>query len=236
MRCLVVAPTSREAHMLTGDVLASRSPDAVLARLAQQPADVVLVAGICGGLDPSLAPGALVLARRLVAGGRPDLAPPDVLIEAARRALRTLRRPFVSSTLLSVGRPLATRRDKTDAWNTHGAAGVDMETYTLAEALEARGVPWIALRAVLDPAGAALPAAAAGWRGQQDERAIARAALRRPADWPAYARLALQSRTALRALSGAVPAVVRAIGEIQDLAQAPPPDGARSDLPIIAVG
>ncbi|MDE3096316.1 MAG: hypothetical protein KGK07_10005 [Chloroflexota bacterium] len=235
MRTLVVAPTLREARMLSGDVLAARSPDAVLARLAQQPADVVLIAGICGGLDPSLAPGALVLSRRLVACGRPDLAPPDVLVEAARRALRTLRRPFVSSTLLSVDQPLATRRGKTDAWNTHGAAGVDMETYTLAEALAGRGVPWLALRAVLDPASAALPTAVAGWRGEQDERAIARAALRRPFDWPAYVRLALQSRTALGALARAVPAVVRAIDEIQDLAQAPSPDAAQRDLPIIAV-
>lgn len=235
MRTLVVAPTPREARMLSGNVLTARTPVAVLARLAEQPADVVLIAGVCGGLDPSLAAGALVLARRAVVDGRPDLTPDDALVAAARRALRALRQPFVSSTLLSVNQPLATRRDKTEAWNTYGAAGVDMETYALAEGLAERGAPWLALRAVLDPAGAALPAAVAGWRGEQDERAIVRSALRRPLDWPAYARLALQSRTALRALSRAVPAVVGAIGEIHDLAQARPPDGAQRDLPIIAV-
>ncbi len=235
MRTLVVAPTSREARMLSGDVLTARSPDAVLARLAQQAADVVLIAGVCGGLDPSLAPGALVLSRRVVAEGRPELAPDSALFGAARGALRAGRQPFVSSTLLSVDRPLARRAEKTDAWNTHGAGGVDMETYAVAEALEARGVPWLALRAVLDPAGATLPAAVAAWRDEQDERAIAAAALRRPSDWPAYARLALQSRTALRALARAVPGVVRAIGELQDLSQARPPDGTQRDIPIIAV-
>ena len=49
-------------------------------------------------------------------------------------------------------------------------AGVDMESYELAEALDAAGVPWLALRSVLDPAGSVLPAPVARWTSEADDR------------------------------------------------------------------
>jgi hypothetical protein len=39
-----------------------------------------------------------------------------------------------------------------------GAIAVDMESYAVAQAAAQAGVPWLALRAIVDPAGTSLPA------------------------------------------------------------------------------
>lgn len=208
MRTLVVTPMTREARASGRDTFISGTrgaADRVIARLDQQPADVVLIAGVCGGLDPSLAPGALILGRRLLAEGKPELTPDDAAFHAVRRGMRRARLPFVSSSLLSIDRPIESVRARTDAWNAYGAAGVDMETYDIASALSQRGVRWLALRSVLDPAGFTLPRAVREWSEEANEREISRAALRSPLDWPGYARLALQMRASLRALRRGVP-------------------------------
>src|SRR5437762_3457780 len=160
------------------------APDRVVAAAEASTAEVVIIAGVCGGLDPSLGPGSLILARRLVAAGEPDLTPSHALLDAARRALLARDIGFVSSTLLTTDRPIASRDDRTAAWNEHGAAGVDMETYGIAKTLDGRGIRWLALRGVVDPATGTLPAPLLEWREEQDERGIVRLMLRTPASWP----------------------------------------------------
>ena len=168
-----------------------------------------MIVGVCGGLDPSLAPGDLVLARRVVASDGGELIPPRLLFEGARHELSRRRLSFVSSTLLTVEGPAGDGLERTYLWNAHGAGGVDMETYTIARAAEDHGVPWLALRAVVDPAGTGLPRSLQRWSGEADSDVV-RVALRRPMEWPAYVRLAFGMRRALRALHDAMPAVMLA--------------------------
>ncbi len=230
---IVLAPMSREARAAGRAAVvcphAANIPPSVLRSGDDAPA-AVLISGVCGALDPSLAPGALVLGRRVLTVDGRALEPASALFEAAQEALRRSRLPFVSSALLTVARPINERTAKTDAWNAHGAAAADMETYELAAALEARGVPWLALRAVLDPADMVLPRGAVRWTSEQDEGAIVRDMLRRPFELPAYARLALQLRAALRALSRAVPMIVRAIDASDALADRPARDAAAARI------
>ena len=206
MKPLVVAPTRREAAACGHGAFVSNSAtagEALSQRLARERPSLVLIAGVCGGLDPSLAPSSIILCRRVTAQGQPDLGPDPALFEAARRRLRLMGLPFVSSVLLTVGRPAGSVREKTALWNEHGAAGVDMETYALAQAAVAHRVPWLALRAVVDPAGATLPRDVRTWRDEVDERTIARRLAVRPLEWPACIRLALGLRRALCALAQA---------------------------------
>jgi nucleoside phosphorylase len=203
MTVLIVAPTEREARSIRrarscGAGAAARDG---LARLldAERPS-AVLIAGWCGGLDPSLAPGDLILSRSVVAPGNPELLPRPLVLDAARRELRRRRLRFVSSRLLTVERPVARRSAKVDLWNEFGAAGVDMETYYLAAELEARRIPWLAVRVVLDPAGWDLPDSLASWTAEGDERAAIRRAVLRPWEWLGYARLALALPNAERSL------------------------------------
>lgn len=192
--------------------------------LLQRKPEFLIIAGVCGGLDPSLAPGSLVLGRRVVASNQPDRSPNPAVLAAARRALHAAGAPYVLSTLLSVSRPAGTRRQKTMLWNRYGAAGVDMETYDVVEAAEARGIAWLALRAVLDPATTGLPPALRDWQGEQDERRLLRQLAVRPYTWPGYARLAVQLRLALGVLRRAVPALAAAVSAAVPLAD---PDAER---------
>jgi hypothetical protein len=71
------------------------------------------IAGVCGGLDPSLAPGDLVLAHRVVNEAAKNTLP------TARCSTRLVARSgstarTSSSSLLTVARPDTTRAEKTD--------------------------------------------------------------------------------------------------------------------------
>lgn len=216
MRVLYVAPMVREARATGAEACGAgaHAGEYVDQQLRDGAYDAVVIAGVCGGLDPSLTPGAVIIARRALDVNGRGIDVDTRVLDAVRAALRARRAPFVSASLLSVDAPLAGKVARTDAWNTHGAAGVDMETYGVAAAAMRHGVAWMAVRVVLDPAGSSLPASLAGWRGEAGEKEIMRTALRRPLEWPAYVRLMLQMRAATKALGRSAPAVRDAVASL----------------------
>lgn len=233
MRVLLVSPMRREAAAVSGAVISGAGAAAaafVDDRLRGEGYDLVVLAGVCGGLDPSLAPGSLIVGRRVVAPGGGEHVPDERLLESVRQALRG-RMPFVSSALLTVDRPVESVAARRDAWNEYGAAGIDMETFGVGSAAERHGVPWLALRTVVDPASATLPSSLARWRGDEDERAVVRAALARPHEWLAYARLAWQMRAALKSLRAAIPIALAAAQH-----PAPPAQHGVVELPLVGAG
>jgi nucleoside phosphorylase len=201
-----VTATRREAAWLPFGTLVAGSGSAAAetlrARIEAKDVDVIVTAGLCGGLDPSLRPGALVLSR-VVLYGEERLESSLPIYVAARAALRPTGADFVSAILMTVDRPLASRRAKAAVWNQTGAAGVDMETYHLARIADAANLPWLALRVVIDPAEASLPEPMRDWSGEADERGIAGRLLLRPQDWPAALRLGVGLRKAGRVLAEA---------------------------------
>lgn len=218
MRALVIAPTRREARAVGHSAMVCGGADAdriIADRQRTQPIDLLLIVGVCGGLDPSLAPGGMILARSVFTPACAELVPDPGVFGAVRRAMRARNAAFVSSKLLTVDRPAASRGAKTVLWNTHGAAGVDMETYALAAAAVARGIPWLAIRAVLDTSSCGVPAPLRGWRAESDERAILRAMARQPWEWPALLKLGWQMRSAFRALRAALDVVIPALESVQ---------------------
>jgi hypothetical protein len=222
MRTLYVAPMTREARACGAAPCGAgpRAAEHIERALASGARDAtsagaIVLAGVCGGLDPSLAPGAVIVARRVTDAGGHGIDVEPHLLDAARAHLRAAGITFVSAALLTVDAPLMGADARRDAWNAHGAAGIDMETYGVAQAALRHRIPWIAVRVVLDPAGASLPPSLDNWRDESDERDIIRAALRRPREWPAYVRLALQSRAAMRALARSAPRVRDAVAPIQ---------------------
>jgi 4-hydroxy-3-methylbut-2-enyl diphosphate reductase len=112
-------------------------------RARERGAEAIVMAGFCGGLDPALAPGELLVATEVRAGGRAHAAPAAQALLAALADHGVRARPavVVSTRRPAVGR--ARRRLEGDA--------VDMESAALADA--AGDVPWAVLRAVLDTPG-----------------------------------------------------------------------------------
>jgi nucleoside phosphorylase len=221
MKVLFVFPSEREA----ATVSLRRSPlicdagtlagEVVAAELEENRPDLVLLAGFCGGLDPSLKPGSIILGRQVVAPGEDVLDPDRLVVEEVRAALRGGGLPFVYSRLLTVARPAASRAEKRDLWNEFGAGGVDMETYWVARACRKARVNWLAVRAVLDPAGHALPATLSAWERPGDEATSAARAVVRPLEWPAYVRLGLQYRAARKAMRTALAHTVSALRTVK---------------------
>jgi hypothetical protein len=96
----------------------------------------------------------------------------------------------------------ATPADKR-ALAANGALAVDMESHGLALAASKAGIPWLSVRAVLDPLDATLPAFARERRKSYLAPAL-RHALSRPKGAVEIARLAGLARRAGRSLEAAI--------------------------------
>ncbi len=150
--------------------------------------------GLAGGLDPALAPGALIVPRAVVLGDERWDADPALV---ARLGGST------GHVLVGGGGVLATAAAKTALRRATGADAVDLESAAAARS----GLPFAALRAVCDPAGRDLPHAAVvalDARGRIGALRVLAAALARPAELPALLRLAGDAAQARRALLGRV--------------------------------
>lgn len=113
--------------------------------------------GLCGGLDPALAPGDVVVAHRIVLpeGGAIDLDARWAQAIAARIPGARLA-PILGAADVAAG-----AMEKRALFERHAAPAIDMESRGVAEAAHKAGLPFVALRAVADPAARTLPRAAA---------------------------------------------------------------------------
>jgi nucleoside phosphorylase len=122
--------------------------------LAEQRPRLVLICGFAGGLDAGLAPGDLVLATAVRSASGDALAAPESPRQAAAAALDGLR--CIQGELVHASSVAASREEKR-ALARPGALAVDMESYPVAQAAGEAGVPWLALRSIVDPLESSLP-------------------------------------------------------------------------------
>jgi len=122
--------------------------------------------GLAGGLDPRLSPGTLIVPERLVIDGARDLSADlawreqvlEVLGGAQGRA--GIKVPIeAGGKLLTSRRPLTSAADKRTALLEFGAIAVDMESYAVAAVAAGRGLPFVAIRDIVDAADDEVPAA-----------------------------------------------------------------------------
>ncbi len=173
--------------------------------LIERGADRLVSFGLAGGLDERLQPGALILADEVV--GADDAAIPadagwrqKVLAGAKGSGLELLGGRIVCTESV-----VTTRMDKAKLAQRSGAAAVDMESGPVASAAAAKGLPYLAVRAVADPASRTVPYSASralGSDGRVRRQAYAALAVR---FWevPALFRLARDARAGLKALERA---------------------------------
>lgn len=207
-----------ESRVLQGSLSRGQSdPDPLIACAgahsgrAQAAAEALLAAGagalvsygIAGGLDPALRPGDMVLPESvLLPGGR--VVPvhgawrDDLLVLARGQS------PAASGgTLQGSERVVAAVTEKQALFAASGAVAVDMESHAVGRVAQAAGVPFLVIRAVVDPADRPLPRAVVGsTRPDGEPRAgliVARLALR-PWEIAQINRLRRDARVALRAL------------------------------------
>ncbi|MGB8275910.1 MAG: hypothetical protein WCF16_11670 [Alphaproteobacteria bacterium] len=165
-------------------------------------ASALLSFGIAGGLDPALRPGAVVVASEVVTPQGRRIATDFAWREATARALAGVV-PAVVAPIAGTDRPLVTPADKAKLRGSSGAAVVDMESHAVAEAAAARSLPFLAVRAIGDPAHRSVPQSALAGLGPGGETLVLPvlvAVLRRPWEWPALICVGIESAAGLRAL------------------------------------
>lgn len=162
---------------------------------------LVISAGICGGLDPRLAPGDLVLPTRILGAGGEAL---PISASAHARAL-ALAGPRAETGLLAMSASvLATPEDKAALRAATGAVAVDMESAPIVAAARAAGAPALVVRGVSDGAGSSVPAALSALVSPEGRVRGGRAlllALTQPQTLPRALALRRGSRLALAAVA-----------------------------------
>ena len=119
-------------------------------------AELVIGTGVVGALSSGLKPGDLVLSDRiLLIDGEGQVAEQviavsDSHLRAVGRSLASAGIAYSTGAILTSHRVLATGAEKRRAKDSTGAIAVDMETAAIAAEAAARGLPFVAIRAVLD--------------------------------------------------------------------------------------
>jgi adenosylhomocysteine nucleosidase len=175
--------------------------EAAVRGLARFRFDVVLSFGLAGGLVPALRPGALVLPRLVASLDGPSLPVSASLHEKLGAVLGAEAQgaAVIVSTRTIIDGPAA----KAALAKESGAHAVDMESYGVARAAVTAGIPFLVLRAIADPAGRAIPRAAA--RGLTPDGRVRAApvllgVLRHPREMIEIARLAHDNQRAKTSL------------------------------------
>jgi len=157
--------------------------------------------GMAGGLDPALCAGTIFLPSEVISERGAGFTTARYWREGVSAAVAA-RRPVAGGKLLTSTHPIGARADKAPAFRETGAMAVDMESIAVAQIAAAHGLPFIAVRVIVDTAADVLPQSisAASRSGHvQLWRLIGSIAVA-PGDLAALIRLAQRYRAASAAL------------------------------------
>jgi adenosylhomocysteine nucleosidase len=205
---LFVCGLKREAAMMAGPgrrAICGDGPTlaARLAELADMRFDTVISWGLCGGLDPRLRPGDLILGAEVVSAEECFAADEAVTSSLAQRLTDAGARVAIER-LAGASSPVSTARAKAELRVATGAAAVDMESLAAGRFALERRTPFAILRAVADPADRDLPPLifrALGSDGRIRTAAVVGQLVRSPGQLAGLVAAARDSRAAFRALS-----------------------------------
>jgi adenosylhomocysteine nucleosidase len=219
---LIVSGLKREAAILAGPGRLAICGDAStlrakLAELTCQPIILVISWGVCGGLDPRLRPGDLILGAEVVSAEGRINTDEAVTSSLAQRLIDAGARVAVER-VAGASSPVSTARAKAELRLATGAAAVDMESLTAGRFALERRTPFAILRAVADPADRDLPPlvlSAVDSDGRVKAAAVLGDLVRSPGQFTGLVAAARDGRAAFRALSrcrGLLPGLFLGLG------------------------
>lgn len=188
-------------------------------RLVTAGAGALLCFGMAGALDPQLSAGRLFLPSEIAHPDGPVFTC-DPGWRARVAAVLEALAPVTPGRLRSVAAPVTTVAAKAALWHS-GSIAVDMESAAVADVARRAGLPFLAIRVIIDDACTELPgaiAAATDADGRASTSRVLAHLLREPAQiWPLI-RLARAYAAANRTLSS----VVRAGGVVGPIVMGAP--------------
>ena len=164
-------------------------------------APLIVSAGVCGALDPRLAPADLVIPERVI-----DARGASYSISASHHheVLSRLTTPACTDPLITANRVVATTEAKAALFASSGAAAVDMESATIVARAARSGYPALVVRAISDDSRQSLPPELVGLVDSEGRLRVARAlalTVTRPMTLPSVLELGRRTRRALRAVA-----------------------------------
>ena len=171
--------------------------------------ELIIHTGYCGGADPSLAPGDLIVACAVIDSSNGNRIECDEeLVMRARKILQHRAIRGQVGTLVTVDKAAGSQHEKAFLATQHDSIGIDMESSILAQACSDSKIPFIVVRAVLDPLDFELPSIddAIDEDGSTDGLALAEHFVKKPADFlklPKLGYLASQARNSITAFINA---------------------------------
>ena len=199
---------------LCGDASTLR---AGLAALSSPGPSLVVSWGLCGGLDPRLRPGDLILGAELISTDGAVRTDEAVTSSLARRLPAAGARVHIER-VAAADAPVLTAAAKADLRRASGAAAVDMESLIAGRYALKQQTPFVILRAVADPAGRDLPPVvlkAVDSDGGIDAKAVIRELVRSPGQLAGLGAAARDSGAAFEALKrcgGLLPGLFLGLG------------------------
>lgn len=207
---LVVVGMKREAACAAGEGVETICSGADVARLSaaldelrERDFSAVISFGLAGGLHHRLRPGHVVVADEIVGGDarrKTHARLSETLIEGVAAAGCKVE----PGAIVGVDRPAMDAPAKAALRESAQAVAVDMESHLAEEFARRRKLPFVALRAISDPAARALPPLAAKAltpEGDIDAAGVAREIMREPHQLRGMIRAGLDSRAAFASLS-----------------------------------
>ncbi len=171
--------------------------------LLKEGASALLSWGSAGGLVPGLRPGSMILPKTVVAANQVnypvDLKWHEALWNRLAGHMDLDSRPLAESAQI-----LAHPSAKEALFRQTDAVAVDMESASIALAAHEKGVPFLAIRAIADPVGQAIPEAiqmAVDTSGSVNPFRVVSGLIKRPGDILAVVRLGLGFRAAHASLA-----------------------------------
>jgi adenosylhomocysteine nucleosidase len=163
--------------------------------------------GFAGGLLPGMAPGTLIIGAQLVRAMGSRHTPVDAdhtLVEQFVAATRGTGLLVRQGRMITTPHPVADTLSKAELAHKSGACAVDMETAGIAEVAREAGLPWVAVRAVVDTAEENLPAACLHTLRTDGRVALGplvRTLCRSPRLWPQFFQFGCRAKAARQRLS-----------------------------------
>jgi adenosylhomocysteine nucleosidase len=184
-------------------------------RLLEGGAEGLISWGTAGALDPQLLPGSLVIydATHTISG---DAYRCDPAWCAKLFSALSMLNPIEGSGFTSA-HAIASTREKGAIRDQFHCAALDMESAAVGARASAAGVPFVAVRAIVDPADFDIPQtaiSALAHGGEPRAWPMVRGLLRRPQELPALLKLARWYRLSLANLTLAATALQPDFGQI----------------------
>ncbi len=172
-------------------------------RLVEAGAAGLVSWGCAAALSPALEPGDLCLPTAILDTRAVRWTVSPAWQERAQEALQGSGSVY-TGTLLTADRLAATAANKRDLAAQFDVIALDMESAAIAAVARRHGLPFLAVRAIADPAHLGLPPAAIGAMdaaGTVRRSVLLGHLLRHPGELSALLRVAVQFRAALRTLA-----------------------------------